>query len=699
MLLFFYLALLNCLCRGATQYNPCDLSPIRGTPFCDPSLPAWTRAKDLVVNQMTLAEVISQLGTTSPGVPRLSIPGRQWWSEGLHGVADSPGVSFSPPTASATQFPTPISLASGFNRTAVRLMARAVATEARAFFGVGHAGLSLFTPNINLVRDPRWGRAMETAGEDPLVAGRYAEDVVLGLQGMPFRPSDNSSRGFLTAIATVKHFAAYDLEGFCYDGACVDRFHFDARVSEAGWEAHFLPMFTAGIQAGAGSIMCSYNAINGVPACASPQLGSLRPEFQGYVVSDCGAIDAIQFSHNFTKTTSETVRVALAAGTDLDCGTFYQKYALGAANASGLAAESVTRLFAARIRLGEFDPVAVRPSAPLSSINSPAHRALALETARQGLVLLKNDNLLPLWFLSSIALIGPHANATTAMLGNYFGVAPEIISPVEGFKRYVPEVTLARGCVDVRCESDELFAEAEKAAADADVAVLFLGIDGTIENEGLDRTSLALPGLQNDLCVRMRKAVRGALVVIVMSGGPVDLGPCSEYAQALIWTGYPGQMGGAAIADAVMQAGNFSPVGRLPFTVYPANYTLQQPSMFNMSFQAGPGRTYMYYDSPVFPFGYGLSYVNFEFAIFPGPGRKQIVQVTNTDAVKAAGQAVLLAVEPFPREPGDPIRILADFGSVFLLPGESKNLTLTPIILSSLSRKSSKRKGTRFVLL
>jgi beta-D-xylosidase 4 len=671
----------------ASLSNPCDSSPIRETPFCDYSLSALTRAKDLVVNQLTVAEVVSQLGTTSPGIPRLAIPARQWWSEGLHGLADSPGVSFAPPTGSATQFPSPIALASGFNRTAVRLMARAVATEARAFYGVGHAGLSLFTPNINLVRDPRWGRAMETPGEDPLVSGRYAEDVVLGLQGMPFRPSDRSSAGFLTAIATIKHFAAYDMEGFCYDGACVDRFHFNAEVSQAGWEAHFLPMFTAGIKAGAGSLMCSYNAINGVPSCASPQLRSLRPGFQGYVVSDCGAIDAIQYSHNYTKTTSQTVEAALSAGTDLDCGSFYQKHAAGAANVSGLARESAMRLFAARIRLGEFDPVAARPSAPLSSINSPEHRALALETARQGLVLLKNENLLPLWYLSSIALIGPHANATTAMLGNYFGVAPEIVSPLEGFERYVPEVTLARGCADVRCESDELFAEAEKAASDADVAVLVLGIDGTIENEGLDRTSLALPGLQNELCMRVRKAVRGALVVVVMSGGPVDLGPCSEFAQALIWTGYPGQMGGAAIADAVMQAGNFSPVGRLPFTIYPANYTLEQPSMFNMSFQSGPGRTYMYYDNPVYPFGYGLSYVNFDYAIFSGPGASQIIQVTNTDAIRAAGQAVLLAVEPFPREPGDPIRILADYGSVFLQPGESKNLTLTPVILSKRSHR------------
>ncbi len=355
------------------------------------------------------------------------------------------------------------------------------------------------------------------------------------------------------------------------------------------------------------------------------------------IVSDCGAIDAIQYSHNYTNTTDATCSVAMGATTDLDCGSFYQSHLADAVRAGAVPAASVseaaTRLFALRLELGEFDPASANPFAAIgpTAVNAPAHLDLALAAAREGIVLLNNaEGILPLRSVASVALIGPHAAATSALLGNYYGVPPFIVSPEEGFSKYVPKLAVEPGCATVLCNETSGFAAAIGAASAADAVVLLMGIDTSVENEGNDRVTIDLPGFQAQLCREVVRAAAGPVVLVVMSGGPVDFTGCAQYVSSVLWTGYPGMFGGQAIADAVMHASGFVPGGRLPVTVYPATY-VNQVSMFNMSFRAGPGRTYQFFEDPIYPALYGLSYMNITYGFYPGVEEYSplIIQVMN----------------------------------------------------------------------
>jgi len=405
-------------------------APAAGARHLDAGLPAATRAADLV-SRMTLEEKVLQMQNAAPAIGRLGVPAYEWWNEGLHGVARA---------GKATVFPQAIGLAAAWDTEMLHRVADVISTEARAKYHEAirsgdhgrYRGLTFWSPNINIFRDPRWGRGQETYGEDPYLTGRLAVAFVRGLQGADPR--------YFKVIATPKHYAVHS-------GPESTRHTFDATVSARDMDDTYLPAFRDAIVEGkAYSVMCAYNRLDGVPACASSDLldRRLRGEwgFEGFVVSDCGAISDIFRTHKFRATAAEASAVAVKAGTDLTCGGEYRS--LTDAVKSGLIAEaeidrSLTRLFEARFRLGMFDPPERVPFAgtPYSTVDSAEHRAVALEAARKSIVLLKNaDGLLPLKpSVRSIAVIGPAADDENALLGNYNGLSAKHVAPLEGIRR------------------------------------------------------------------------------------------------------------------------------------------------------------------------------------------------------------------------------------------------------------------------
>jgi len=412
--------------------------------YLDPDLPVERRVDDLV-GRMTLEEKALQMVDQAPAIPRLGVPEYNWWNEALHGVARS-GL--------ATVFPQAIGLAATWNDSLIFRMADAISTEARAKHHeylrhdshLRYQGLTLWSPNINLFRDPRWGRGQETYGEDPFLTGRLAVSFVRGLQG------DDPT--YLKAVATVKHFAVHS-------GPEPERHVFDARVSERDLRESYLPQFERAIgQGGAYSLMCAYNRLSGAAACGSDALlrGILRGEwrFGGFITSDCWALDDIYLNHKLVQTAAQAAAQALRAGTDTDCGSRVYPHLVEAVR-QGLVSEAqvdtaVKRLFTARMRLGMFDPPSrVRwARIPYSAVDQPAHRELALRVARESMVLLKNEGgVLPLRRdLGTLAVIGPNADQWLMLLGNYNGVPSETVTPLAGVRRAVgprTRVLYARG--------------------------------------------------------------------------------------------------------------------------------------------------------------------------------------------------------------------------------------------------------------
>ncbi len=408
---------------------PVFAQPAEQAPYQNPDLPAEQRAADLV-SRMTLEEKVLQMQNSAPALPRLGIPAYDWWNEALHGVARA---------GQATVFPQAIGLAATWDTGLMRRIADVISTEARAKYHEAirnddhsrYRGLTFWSPNINIFRDPRWGRGQETYGEDPYLTGRMAVSFIQGMQGDDPR--------YFKVIATAKHYAVHS-------GPEPSRHQFDARPSERDLNETYLPAFRASIVDGkADSVMCAYNRVDGVPACASTDLlvKRLRGEwgFQGYIVSDCGAITDIFKGHNYSPTAAEASATAVKAGTDLTCGNEYR--ALVDAVKTGLITEaeinrSIERLFVARFRLGMFDPPERVPFSkiPYSLNDSPEHRKVALEAARKSVVLLKNENqTLPLSAsVRKIAVIGPSADDEEALLGNYNGFSSKHVAPLEGIE-------------------------------------------------------------------------------------------------------------------------------------------------------------------------------------------------------------------------------------------------------------------------
>jgi beta-glucosidase len=415
---------------------------VRNAPYLDPSVSPARRAADLV-SRMTLEEKVLQMQSTAPAIPRLGVPAHNWWNEALHGVAQG----------RATVFPQAIGLAATWDSDLMYRVADVISTEARAKYNDAltrpaptgpetlmtlpgrTAGLTYWSPNINIFRDPRWGRGQETYGEDPYLTGRMAVAFVTGMQG--------SDSHYLKVVSTPKHYAVHS-------GPEPDRHTFDARVSESDLAGTYLPAFrTAVVEGKAGSIMCVYNSVNGTPGCASADLLQKRLRqkwgFQGYVVSDCGAVNDIHRNHKYTPTLGEAAVAAVKAGTDLTCGTEYRT--LVDEVKAGRIAEAeidraVERLFVARFRLGMFDPPERVPYSTISIAenDSSAHRQVAREAAREAIVLLKNgDGLLPLGpSARKIAVVGPAADDPVALLGNYNGISSRQVTPLEGIERQFP---------------------------------------------------------------------------------------------------------------------------------------------------------------------------------------------------------------------------------------------------------------------
>ncbi|XP_008810094.3 probable beta-D-xylosidase 2 [Phoenix dactylifera] len=602
--------------------------------YCDKSLSYYQRAKHLT-DSLTLAEKAQLLGSLNKGAPRVGIPEYNWWSEALHGVSNvGDGSKFGKIVPAATSFPTPITTTSSFNESLWKAIGQAVSTEARAMNNLGVAGLTFWSPNINVVRDPRWGRTLETPGEDPYVAGRYAVNYVRGLQDVEGQETaqDPNTRP-LKVSACCKHYAAYDLDKWTDKGnMLIDRFRFSANATEQDMVETFLRPFEMCVKDGdVSSVMCSYNNIWGIPTCADARLlrGTIRGDWNlhGYIVSDCDSIQTIVESQKFLDDTPyDGVAQVLKAGLDMDCQSYYQKY-LESASLQGLVKESdmdsaLINDFIVLMRLGWFDGQPAYDSLNAKDICSKEHLDLAADAARKGIVLLKNVNsALPLSTdkHKNIAIVGPHANATSVMIGNYAGVPCKLVSPFDGLKAYA-NVTYQMGCADVLCKNETFIFPAVRVARDADATIIAIGLDLDVESEGLDRLDLDLPGSQNMLVRQVAQASKGPVVLLILSAGGVNVTEFhnSNDIDAIVWAGYPGEQGGAAIADVLY--GKHNPGGRLPVTWYPGDYVSQLP-MTSMNLRPideldYPGRTYKFYNgSTIYQFGYGLSYTQFTYAV------------------------------------------------------------------------------------
>nr|XP_043630640.1 beta-xylosidase/alpha-L-arabinofuranosidase 1-like [Erigeron canadensis] len=634
----FYLSNLLCVLSQNFPSYACDIDAnprLKEFAFCNTSLDIPTRVNDLL-KRMTLEEKAGSIVSVSDRIERLGIPSYGWWSEALHGVSDTgPATWFNQSIVpGATSYPQVILTAASFNETLFSNIAKVVSDEARAMYNSGVAGLTFWSPNVNIFRDPRWGRGQETPGEDPLLTSRYGVAYVKGLQEI-----HNGGKDRLKVGACCKHYTAYDLDN--WNG--VDRFHFDAIVTKQDLEDTYNPPFKSCVLDGnVASIMCSYNKLNGVPTCVDKKLlkDTVRDQWKlnGYISSDCDSLQVIFRDQNWTKTPEEVAAHALHAGLDLNCGVSYKNFTANAVR-KGLVNESVVdqavrNSFVTLMRLGFFDG---HPSKQIygklgkKDICTQANQDLAREAARQGIVLLKNNlGSLPLvpTDVKSLAVIGPNANATIAMIGNYAGVPCNYTTPLKGLSDSVATV-FEPGCTDVKCNSTYEFEKAKNVSATADAVVLVMGTDLSVEREALDRTEIDLPGQQNLLVSEVAYAAKGPVILVIMSGGPMDITFAKRNPKitSIVWVGFPGQEGGAGLADVIF--GRYNPSGRLPMTWYPRSYT-NNVSMTNMNMRADPssgypGRSYRFYSGDtVYPFGFGLSYSLYVHKLVKAPKQVSI---------------------------------------------------------------------------
>lgn len=558
----------------------------------------------------------------SLGATRLGLPRYDWWSEALHGVAWSPGVRFamSGNFSSATSFPLPITISASFNDDLVQAIGHTIGQEARAFANAGRAGLDFWTPNINPFKDPRWGRGLETPGEDPYRISKYVEAL---LKGMEWAGQDPDVAGTRQVLATCKHYAAYDLEHW----KDTVRYSFDAVVSIQDLVEYYLPPFKqCARDSNVASIMCSYNSVNGTPACANEYLMQtvLREHWNwtqdsNYIVSDCNAVHNIYADHKWVRTAAQAAGKAFTAGTDNVCEAGgWTTDVVGAFNQS-LVSEAVIdralrRQFEGLIRADYFavyrDEVVGPRSYGWEKVNTKQAQTLALQAATEGIALLKNDGTLPLKASKnqSIAFIGFWANDTSArMLGNYFGSPPVYRNPLWAAQNLGLQVNYATA----PASGTGNYSAAIQAAQESDVIVYFGGIDTTFETEEKDRTTVAWPEIQRTLLREL--SALGKKIIVVQLGTSIDNTPLlvNEKVNSILWAGYPGMYGGPAVLGVIM--GNTPPAGRLPITQYPENYTEQVP-MTDMSLRPSsknPGRTYKWYSQSVQDFGFGLHYTDF----------------------------------------------------------------------------------------
>ena len=665
--------------------------------YLDTSHDFEERARDLV-SRMTLEEKVSQMVNKAAAIPRLGIPEYDWWSEALHGVARA---------GKATVFPQAIGLAATFDTELIFRMASAVGDEGRAKHHAAVAGgnrgqncgLTFWSPNVNIFRDPRWGRGQETYGEDPFLSGQIGSAFVRGLQG--------NDPKYLKTAACGKHYAVHS-------GPEGDRHHFNAKTSLKDLHETYLPAFKALVDAGVESIMGAYNRTNNEPCCASRLLldDILRQTwgFRGHVVSDCGAIGDICKNHAFTDTPAEAAALAVKSGCDLNCGCSYS-YLIEAVE-KGLLDEAdldraLMRLMKTRLKLGMFDPPADVPytNIPTRVVNCRKHRALAREAAAKSVVLLRNNGqVLPLSRdLKRIFVTGPNAATIDALLGNYYGTNGQLTTILEGVVAKIGERTTIEyrpGCLmDRPNPNPHDWACGEARAADAVIAVC--GLDLTMEgeegeaiashDEG-DRFDIHLPPNQVDFLRRLKET--GKPVVLVLTGGSPIIFP-DDIADAILFAWYPGEEGGHAVADVIF--GDTSPAGRLPITFPKSLNDLPSYADYSMV-----GRTYRYMEAePLYPFGFGLSYAAFVYErirtsrkrISTGETLEVTVTVRN-DGDTTAEEVVQLYLTDVDASVRVPFYSLIGFERVKIRSGARKRVkfTVTPELMAVV-----KEDGTRAI--
>lgn len=645
------------------------------------------RAAELV-SKMTLKEKISQMLSWAPAIERLGIPAYNWWSEGIHGVGRA---------GTATVFPQAIGMAAAFDPDMMHKVGETVGVEARGKYNMCRSygdrdiykGLTVWAPNINIFRDPRWGRGHETYGEDPYLTSRLGVNFVEGMQG--------DDPDYLQAAACAKHFAVHS-------GPEDQRHYFNAEVNQQDlWET-YLPAFRALVEeAGVEAVMGAYNRTNGEPCCGSKTLlkDILRGKwhFQGHVTSDCWAIKDFHEGHMVTDGPVDSVSLAVNNGCDLNCGNLYvyleQAVAEGKVKEETID-ECVTHLFTTRFKLGMFDEDDKVPYNKLGhdAVDTAASKAFNLEVAEKILVLLKNkDNILPLdkSKLKSIAVVGPNADSRKALVGNYEGTASRYFTVLDGLHEYLGDdvqIRYSEGChlyadkLNGLAQEGELISEVKGVCAESDVVICCLGLDSGLEGEegdqgnqfaSGDKPNLNLPGHQEEIlrvCLDSGKPV----VVVVLSGSALAINTAENEAAAVLQAWYPGAMGGLAVARALF--GEVNPQGKLPVTFYHSDADL--PSFTDYAMK---GRTYRYIETePLYPFGYGLSYTRFTFndaavsAGTAGPDGVDVSVTVRNEGSRAGTETVEVYVKA--ERPGTPNAQLKGLAKVSLQPGEEQRVTV-----------------------
>jgi beta-glucosidase len=635
------------------------------------------RAQDLVA-KMTLDEKISLLGYNSAAIPRLGIPAYNWWNEALHGVARA---------GTATIFPQSIGLAATFNDELIGKVANVISTEARAKYNLAIAkdrhlqymGLTFWSPNINIFRDPRWGRGHETYGEDPYLTAQMGIAFVKGMQG--------NDPVHLKTAATAKHFAVHS-------GPEGERDKFDAIVDEKDLRETYLYAFQKLVGAGVESVMSAYNSINGVPSSINSKLLDtiLRKEwgFKGHVVTDCGALDGVFESHHATTSNVATAAAAIKAGINLDCSSILQKDVKMAVEQKLISEKeidaSLEKLLKTQFKLGFYDNPLKSPFANynVDSIHNNAHIELSEKVAAQSMVLLKNkNNLLPFTKdkYESIMIVGPNATSYDALIGNYHGLSNKAVNFVEGIANAMDPATGIE--YDLGCDyNDTTHFGGIWAAGNAKLTIAVMGLSPVLEGEagdaflsksGGDKNNISLPESEIIYLRKLRESVKTPIIVVITAGSNVDVASIESYADAIIYAWYPGEQGGNALANILL--GKISPSGRLPITFYKSVHDLPDYKNYAMK-----GRTYRYYAGEVvYPFGYGLSYSTFEYAKTNSNKSRYSAKdtitiattITNTGSMDAA--EVIQAYIEYPNLERMPLKELKYFKRIEIKKGASQN--------------------------
>jgi len=685
-LLFSLLSMVACQQSNNDQQNTDEAKTADQEyeyPFLNPDLDINERTWDLV-NRLSVEEKIAQMNYDAPAIERLNIPQYNWWNECLHGVARA---------GRATVFPQAIGMGATFDEDLIHRVARAISDEARAKYNLAvkkdirmrYSGLTFWTPNVNIFRDPRWGRGQETYGEDPYLTSRLGSAFVKGLQG------DHPK--YLQAAACAKHYVVHSgPEGL--------RHEFDAVSTAKDMYETYLPAFKALVEADVEAVMCAYNRTNGEACCGSKNLlqDILREEFgfDGHIVSDCWALIDFHDGHNITADPVQSAALALQSGVNLNCGDTYPY--LNQALAQGLVTEgmidsTLAHLMKTRFKLGMFDPVEMDPFADLGEevINSEEHQRLALEAAQKSIVLLKNKNdVLPLSKdIPYLFITGPNAATAEVLIGNYYGLSSNMSTILEGITGAVNDGSLIQYKQGFLLDRENVnpidWTTSDAQQADAIIAVI--GISGLLEGEEGesissptkgDRFGMNLPENQIEFMRRLRKDNEKPIIAVVTGGSPMDLSEIHELADAVLFAWYPGEKGGKAVADIIF--GDVNPSGRLPIT-FPKSLSQLPPyedySMVN--------RTYRYMqEQPMYPFGYGLSFA--KFAYHDLKLSKQEIQkdgtaeltVTVKNNSKIAGEEVLqLYVSDVDASFRVPQQSLKGIKRVYLAAGESKEIAFS----------------------